>query len=47
MDSDFVQDQNQDKRGSPVVRHLPLVLEIPGLIPACGDENFGVRTGFL
>ena len=34
------------KRGSSVVRHLPLVLEVPGLIPARGEENFGVRTPF-
>ena len=30
------------KRGSSVVRHLPLVLEVPGSIPARGEENFGV-----
>ena len=30
-----------------MVRHLPLVLEVPGLIPARGEENFGVRTRFL
>ena len=30
------------KRGSSVVRHLPRVLEIPSLIPARGEENFGV-----
>ena len=24
--------------------HLPLVLEVPGSIPARGEENFGVRT---
>ena len=35
------------KRGSSVVRHLPLVLEVPGSIPAPGEENFGVRTRFL
>ena len=35
------------KRGSSVVRHLPLVLEVPGSIPARGEENFGVRTRFL
>ena len=35
------------KRGSSVVRHLPLVLEVPGLIPARVKENFGVRTRFL
>ena len=23
--------------------HLPLVLEVPGSIPASGEENFGVR----
>ena len=34
-------------RGSSVVRHLPLVLEVPGSIPARGEENFGVRTRFL
>ena len=28
------------KRGSPVVRHLPLVLEVPGSIPARGEEKF-------
>ena len=27
--------------------HLPLVLEVPGSIPARGEENFGVRTRFL
>ena len=27
--------------GSSVVRHLPLVLEVPGSIPARGEENFG------
>ena len=32
---------------SSVVRHLPLVLEVPGSIPARGEENFGVRTRFL
>ena len=26
--------------------HLPLVLEVPGSIPARGEENFGVRTRF-
>ena len=30
------------KRGSSVVRHLPLVLEVPGSIPARGEENFDV-----
>ena len=35
------------KRGSSVVRHLPLVLEVPGSIPARGEKNFGVRTSFL
>ena len=30
------------KRGSSVVRHLPLVLEVPGSIPARSEENFGV-----
>ena len=35
------------KRGSSVVRHLPLVLEVPGSIPARGEKNFGVRTRFL
>ena len=33
--------------GSSVVRHLPLVLEVPGSIPARGEKNFGVRTRFL
>ena len=37
----------QIKRGSSVVRHLPLVLEVPGSIPARGEKNFGVRTRFL
>ena len=37
----------EGKRGSSVVRHLPLVLEVPGSIPACGEKNFGVRTRFL
>ena len=32
---------------SSVVRHLSLVLEVPGSIPACGEKNFGVRTRFL
>ena len=35
------------KRGSSVVRHLPMVLEVPGSKPACGEKNFGVRTRFL
>ena len=35
------------RRGSSVVRHLPLVLEVPGSIPARGEKNFGVRTRFL
>ena len=35
------------KRGSSVVRHLPLVLEVPGSIPARGEKKFGVRTRFL
>ena len=35
------------KRGSSVVRHLPLVLEVPGSIPARGEKNFSVRTRFL
>ena len=35
------------KRGISVVRHLPLVLEVPGSIPARGEKNFGVRTRFL
>ena len=30
------------KRGSSVVRHLPLVLEVPSSIPARGEENFSV-----
>ena len=37
----------QKKRGSSVVRHLPLVLEVPGSIPARGEKNFGDRTRFL
>ena len=37
----------QQKRGSSVFRHLPLVLEVPGSIPARGEKNFGVRTRFL
>ena len=32
---------------SSVVRHLPLLLEVPGSIPARGEENFNVRTRFL
>ena len=36
-----------EKRGSSMVRHLPLVLEVPGSIPARGVENFGIRTRFL
>ena len=40
-------DVKQSKRGSSVVRHLPLVLEVPGSIPARGEKNFGVRTRFL
>ena len=35
------------KRGISVVRHLPLVLEVPGSIPARGEKNFGVRARFL
>ena len=35
------------KCGSSVVRHLPLVLEVPGSIPAHGEKNFGVQTRFL
>ena len=27
--------------------HLPLVLEVPGSIPARGKENFGVQKCFL
>ena len=34
------------KRGSSVGRHLPLVLEVPGSIPAHGEENMGDRTRF-
>ena len=33
------------KRGSSVVRHLPMVLEVPGSIPPRG-ENFGVQHAF-
>ena len=29
------------------LEHLPLVLEVPGSIPAHGEENFGIRTRFL
>ena len=32
------------KRGSSVVRHLPLVLEVAGSIPARGEKNLGVQT---
>ena len=32
---------------SPVVRLLPLVLEVPGSIPARREKNFGVLTHFL
>ena len=35
------------KRGSSVVRPLPLVLEVPGSIPTRGEKNFGVQTRFL
>ena len=35
------------KRGSSVVRHLPLVLDVPGSIPACGEENLDIRTRFF
>ena len=38
---------SSEKHGSSVVRHLPLVLEVPGSIPARGQENFGVQTSFL
>ena len=30
--------------GSLVVKHLPLVLEVTGSIPAHGKKNFGVQT---
>ena len=30
------------ERGSSVVRHLPLVLEVPGSIPTHDETNFGV-----
>ena len=33
--------------GSSLVWHLPLAIEVPGSIPARGEENFGVRTRFL
>ena len=36
--------QQQQQQGSSVVKHLPLVLEVPGSIPARGEKNFGVRT---
>ena len=39
--------QHERKRGSSVVRHLALVLEVPGLFPARGEKNVGVRTRFL
>ena len=35
------------KRGSSVVRQLPLVLEVIGSIPARVKEKFGVRTSVL
>ena len=35
------------KCGSSVVMHLPLMLEVPGSIPARGEKNLGVRTRFL
>ena len=44
---DFKYDFLLIKRGSSVVRHLPLVLEVPGSIPARGEKNFGVRPRFL
>ena len=53
FESHFVEKKPEDrvcrdkKRGSSVVRHLPLVLEVPGSIPARGEKNFGVRTRFL
>ena len=40
-------DMRTKKRGSSVVRHLPLVLEVQGSIPASGEKNFGVQTRFL
>ena len=30
-----------------MIIYLPLVLEVPGSIPARGEENFGVQTRFL
>ena len=39
--------EGKTMRDSSVVRHLPLVLEVPGSIPARGEKNFGVRTCFL
>ena len=42
-----VQESFRRKRGSSVVRHLSLVLEVPGSIPARGEKNLGVRTRFL
>ena len=30
-----------------MVGHLPLVLEVPGSIPACGEETFCVQTRFF
>ena len=35
------------KRGSSVVRQMPLVLEVSGSIPAHSEKNFSVRTRFL
>ena len=45
--SDFAFIYIYGKRGSSVVRHLPLVLEVLGSTPAHGEDNFGVQTRFL
>ena len=43
----FGTSQEQKASGTSVVGHLPLVLEVPGSIPACCEETFSVRTRFL
>ena len=35
------------ERVAQCLAHLPLVLEVPGSVPARGEENFGVQTHFL
>ena len=37
---------HEGEGGISVVRHLPLVLEVPGSIPARSTENFGVQHAF-